>query len=344
MGLLENEFKRRETASQQFPPEISPSNIRFAISKYEDEMSAASERAVCCSCGSFVARGDIHEINEQDDIIQLQQSCLDHCGHHETSWDFCTSCYTALRHHTVPKFSAANCVNVTTCQHYPSALEGLTAVEECLIAKCHPVGTILKLRPGGHSTPANYNALRGHMIVIPQDPGPLLQILPSPELRLNNLIKVYWLGKHPPTNRDLKPFLQVRKDKVLTALQYLVQHNHLYHDLTINHAMIEDWADEFIPPQITDNVICLAEPDHGEREGYTVSLESGNYENDLHAAHDEAFYADERDPLVTASICIDVNGERTNPDIPKIDALLRVVTGNPSQADSLILRRITQMT
>ena len=172
------------------------------------------------------------------------------------------------------------------------------------------------------------------MIVIPQDPGPLLQILPSPELRLNNLIKVYWLGKQPPTNRDLKPFLQVRKDKVLTALQYLVQHNHLYHDLTINHAMIEGWADEFVPPEIADNVICLAEPDHGEREGYTVSLESGNYENDLHAAHDEAFHPDERDPLLTGSICIDVNGERTNPDIPKIDALLRVVTGNTSQADT----------
>jgi len=29
------------------------------------------------------------------------------------------------------------------------------------------------------------------MIVIPQDPGPLLQILPSPELRLDNLIKVF---------------------------------------------------------------------------------------------------------------------------------------------------------
>ena len=45
-------------------------------------------------------------------------------------------------------------------------------------------------------TPANYNAFRGHMIVIPQEPGPLLQILPSPELRLDNLIKVFWLGEY----------------------------------------------------------------------------------------------------------------------------------------------------
>jgi hypothetical protein len=118
------------------------------------------------------------------------------------------------------------------CQEYPSALGDLTAIEECLIAKCHPVGTNLKLRPGGRSSPVTYNAIRGHVIVIPQDPGPLLQILPSPELRLDNLIKVFWLGKRAPADADLKPFLQVRKDKVLAALQYLVQHNHLYHDLT----------------------------------------------------------------------------------------------------------------
>jgi len=40
------------------------------------------------------------------------------------------------------------------------------------------------------------------MIVIPQDPGPLLQILPSPELWLDNLIKVFWLGKRAPVNAE----------------------------------------------------------------------------------------------------------------------------------------------
>ena len=240
-------------------------------------MLAASERLICCSCGSFVAKDDIYTIDDQDDLILQQENSLDQCGHDESSWNFCRYCYAAVSSWKIPKFSAANFVNITMCQDYPSALEDLTAVEECLIAKCHPVGTILKLRPGGHLTPACYNALRGHMIVIPQEPGPLLQILPSPELRLDNLIKVFWLGKYPPTNRDLKPFLQVRKDKILAALRYLVQHNHLYHDLAINYTMIDSWANDFIPPEIADNITCLTNPDHHEREGYTVSLESGNY-------------------------------------------------------------------
>jgi hypothetical protein len=119
-------------------------------------------------------------------------------------------------------FSAKNLVNVMLCQHYPSVLEDLTPVEECLIAKCHPVGIVLKLRPGGHSSPVSYRAIGGHFIVILQDPVPLLHILPSPDLSLDNLIKVLWAGKHPPIDADLRPFLLVRKFKVLAALRYLV--------------------------------------------------------------------------------------------------------------------------
>ncbi|CZR62113.1 uncharacterized protein PAC_12010 [Phialocephala subalpina] len=208
VGLLEEEFNLREAASEAFLLDITSSHIRTSGTKYENEMSAASERSACCCCGKLIAAGDI------------------------------------------------------------SALEDLTAAEECLIAKSHPVGTILKLRLGHHSSFVSYNALRGHMIVIPQDPGPLLQILPSPELSLDTLIKVFWLGKRAPVDADLRPFLQVRKDKVLAALQYLVGHNHLYRDLTINHAMMGGWNEDFIPSEIRDNIICLGDSDHHEREGY----------------------------------------------------------------------------
>jgi hypothetical protein len=331
VGLLEEEFKLQETASREFPTEISSSHIRSSICRYEDEILASSERSICCSCGGFFPSGDTHEISDQDE--RLQGMRLDRCGYHENSWYFCRLCHTAIGQWRAPKFSALNSVNVTMCQEYPAALEDLTPVEECLIAKCHPVGTILKLRPGGHVSPTNYSAVRGHMIVIPQEPGPLLQILPSPELKLENLIKVFWLGKTPPTNRDLKPFLQVRKDKVLAALRYLVQHNHLYHDLTINYGTIDGWTDDFIPPEIADNVTCLADQDHHEREGYTVSLQSGNHENDLHAAQDEAFQTNDHDPFVTGSVYTDINGERTDPNVRMIDALLGI-TANDSSGGS----------
>jgi hypothetical protein len=134
----------------------------------------------------------------------------------------------------IPKSSFLNQANVTLCQHYPSALNDLTLPEEYLVAKAHPVGEFQSSDPVADHLPVNYHhTLRGHFIVIPQDPGPLLQILPSPELHFAQLIKVVWLGNQQPATSNLEHFLMVRTHKVLAALQYLVEHNPLYQDITI---------------------------------------------------------------------------------------------------------------
>ena len=333
LTFLRDEYEARAAASDIFPPEISSTHIRASVARYEEKISTAAKRGVCCCCGKFVSITDIHQLESDDPILQPVKGDLDHCARHETSWDLCSSCLAALSRETIPKFSAKNLVNVTLCQQYPSVLEDLTPVEECLIAQCHPLGIVLKLRPGGRSSPVNYRALRGHFIVIPQDPGPLLQILPSPELRLDNLIKVFWLGKKPPADTELNPFLLVRKFKVLAALQYLVRHNHLYRHLTINQPMINDWSDDFIPLELRDNIICLDESDHHEREGYTVNLQTGNYENDLQAAQDDAFHSGDGGPLMTGSVSTDINGERQNPDTRTLDTLLSVVTSTTYPTD-----------
>lgn len=83
---------------------------------------------------------------------------------------------------------------------------------------------------------------------------------------------MFWLGPRPPKDSDLGPFLLVRKAKVLAALQYLIQYNHLYRGLTINRSIIDDWSDDFIPLELQDSIIYLDKPDHHKREGYTVDL------------------------------------------------------------------------
>lgn len=220
---------------------------------------------------------------------------------------------------------------MTLYQHYPSIFEDLTPVEECLIAKCHPLGIVLKLRPRGHSSPVSYRAERGHFIVIPQDLEPLLQILLSPDLSLDNLIKVLWLGKNPPVEAGLRLFLLVRKLKVLAALQFSVRHNRVYQDIAINYHMIHGWIDDFILPELRDNVICLDESDSGEREGYTVSLRIGDYENDLQAAENATFDTGEAESLTTGSVSTDINGECQNPDTRLLNILLELVSNRPQQ-------------
>src|SRR6266480_763267 len=59
ISLLEDEFKLRERASEEFPPEISSSHFRSSIARYVDEVSVACDRSIYCSCGSYVSKGDI---------------------------------------------------------------------------------------------------------------------------------------------------------------------------------------------------------------------------------------------------------------------------------------------
>ena len=144
MSLLKDEFKLQESASQQFPSEISSLHIQSSISKYENEMMTACERSICCCCGGFFD-DCINKIDDQNDFIQLYRPSLDSCGYDGRSWVFCSLCYASVTRNIVPKFSSKNLINVTTCQNYLSVLKDLMIVEKYLIMKCHSVDIILKL-------------------------------------------------------------------------------------------------------------------------------------------------------------------------------------------------------
>jgi hypothetical protein len=106
----------------------------------------------------------LHPLKSAEGAFQL-----DSCALEGDSYGFCERCFLALHRGHIPKFSALNGVNVT-------------------------IGTILKLKPNGFRSPAAYNAINGHFINIPQNPGPLLDILPSPTLRFHEHIKIVWTG------------------------------------------------------------------------------------------------------------------------------------------------------
>ena len=101
----------------------------------------------------------------------------------------------------------------------------------------------------------------------------------------------------------------MRKHKALTTLQYAAI-TAFTDGITINGTMMEGRSDEFILSELWDTVICLDDADHHERGGYTVNLQSGNYENDLQAAEDGALTFGHDIPLITGSVTTDVNGER----------------------------------
>jgi hypothetical protein len=232
---------------------------------------------------------------------------------------FCHFCYTAIQHGRPPKYAILNDINVTFCQHYPDILNDLTLTEECLIARYHPIASILKLRPNGSSTPLAYNRLHGHIVVLPQDPGPLLEILPSAELRLLDNIKVVWFSNTAPTSDDLRPYLEVRKEVVYSALQWLCRHNELYSQITVNNELLDSWPDSFIPGDLQDSVVCTVD-DLDEREGYAADLTMRDYENDLQEAIPDEL------PQMISSGCVysDVELARQRPALHLISTVMNM--------------------
>jgi hypothetical protein len=201
-------YKHRSAATARFPPNITPQDICAAMGRYEDIVQDACQHvnSLCALCGEFgsglvVIDDHLHSI----EAILDTEIKLDYCGFVDNSYQLCNSCLHALDTDKIPKFSAMNAVNVTMCQDYPTELEDHTLMEEYTIARCHPIGTILKLRPNGVRNPAAYNGIRGHIVTIPQNPGPLLDVLPSSDLQFHEHIKIIWIDNTEPTANDLKP-------------------------------------------------------------------------------------------------------------------------------------------
>jgi len=76
--------------------------------------------------------------------------------------------------------------------------------------------------------------------------------------------------------------------------------------------MIKNWPYDFILYNITNNIICLINLDHYKCKGYTVSLETGNYKNDLQVIQDKAFYINKNNLLIIGFVYTNINKERTD--------------------------------
>ena len=212
---------------------------------------------------------------------------MDSCGQTDDNFNFCQKCFNSISSFKPAKFGAFNFINTTFCQLYPSALVDLTLVEEAVIAQAHPVISILKLRPAGVGPAVTYQRVCGHAVVLPQNSGPLLSILPSRSLILHDIVRIAWASKQTHTVADIQPFVKVRRERVLVALHWLRQNNPLYYNITINLDFLQEWEDEFVPTGIADEVLhCKA--DSTEKQGYAADLETDNFEDDLQQAIDDA--------------------------------------------------------
>lgn len=132
-------------------------------------------------------------------------------GQNGDHFSFCQSCISDIRKSKPPRFGCRNGINKNTSHSYPDVLKDFTLVEKAVIARAHPIISIIKLRPSGISVSASYSRICGHAVVLPQQPGLLLNLLLSNNFQFNNIIMVVWLGKYPHNENDIRYFGQIRR-------------------------------------------------------------------------------------------------------------------------------------
>ncbi|KAJ6436035.1 Pol [Purpureocillium lavendulum] len=138
----------------------------------------------------------------------------------------CHECSAALKKGRLPKACAVNNMHIG-CEHrYPEELDGLSPLEERLIALQVPFGYITKFTVD-NKTPSGLSYrkhVKGHIVVFP-----------------NKNIHVSWSGSSKPGAADVGHLLQVRKSRVRAALTWLQKNNPLYEHITIDHGEIDGW-------------------------------------------------------------------------------------------------------
>ncbi|KAF8067828.1 hypothetical protein FPV67DRAFT_1415593, partial [Lyophyllum atratum] len=160
----------------------------------------------------------------------------------------------------------------------PPELAELSPVEESLIALCRTKSWIVHLQEGKGKKQRGIN---GHIIVFPQDPSIVADILPPAIEEITAYMCIMFVGSVPPTDEWLKenakPLL-VRAHKVRRALVFLKDHNHLYSHITINENVLR---------QLPENGVL---PHHVELVSSSTNQESlvSGYEPDISEPSDTA--------------------------------------------------------
>ncbi len=152
--LLIKTFKCRVIDTNEFPPIIDVGHIRRFITCYKIHVESciAVMSKVSYYCKLFISSLTLVVILRSNPVVvtaldknAINMAFLNHCGREIDEYRFCYLCFNILKQKKVPKFFSVNKVNIVICQDYPPALEALILVEKMLIARCHPVISILKL-------------------------------------------------------------------------------------------------------------------------------------------------------------------------------------------------------
>ena len=250
-----------------WPQRVSHSDKARIVHNFRTATSSNELRTVtCASCAEMVCTGNVsnHFVSGlnldvlrsptpiSSDHIELTPPSpyadgplagilVDPIGvhHHENGTlylSLCLRCRNALLRRKLPRFALANLNVIGTV---PLELQSLTLVEELIVARCRAKLCIVKLQDRNDDVdlPTVQCGVKGHIIVFPQHPENLPNVMPPSINDIISPICIIFCGSAMPTSQWLKEKarpLVVRREVVLKALQWLCIHNSLYQSVVID--------------------------------------------------------------------------------------------------------------
>ena len=239
-----------------------------SVSAFVDEQVIVDQTTVNLSCLQhphtrlFGMPADLHNMsNVHLEPTHLSDGILLDCRgiSDNDSLLFCKDCYSHIKRSKTPPHSLANHLLLGDV---PPELQSLSPVEETLIARCRAKAFIVQLKAEDHiALPNTQRGMHGHIIIYPQKPDNLLNVLPSSATDVSTPICVVFIGSQWPTREWLrnkaKPLI-VRRERIQAALLWLKNNNELYRDILIDEMALTGLPEDDILPnlhiEVVDNV------------------------------------------------------------------------------------------
>lgn len=231
-----------------------------------------------------------------------------------TVCNICSKCSSSLNRKkpVTPDFSPANDCFIGDV---PEELQNLTIPEEHLISLYRHNKCIIKIQARTYNASTRQSKISGNVIVFQQNIGSIAKTLPFAQDSLCDSIKEVFVGANPPSKIETSKLLRVRRQKIKDALEWLIQNNPLYKDITFSEKNINDLPDDAIPNSlwITMDLTTNVDASNACRSGYTNensdNIDSeNNTEKEVINESDKTCEADETIATLSASALIDVDG------------------------------------
>ncbi|KAG0696053.1 hypothetical protein DFH29DRAFT_760234, partial [Suillus ampliporus] len=122
-----------------------------------------------------------------------------------------------------------------------------------MIARCRAKCWVIHLKEENSNLhlPHSQRGMKGHIIIYPQNPSAIAQVLPPSLDEVVTPICVLFVGSSPPTQEWLQTKaspLIIRRERVRRALEWLSRHNRLYKDVIIDHGALDELECEQLLP------------------------------------------------------------------------------------------------